>query len=303
MRAVSSRSGSIRTRACSTPAALAAAFAAALALFAVAAHADQLPRLHVTAFSISADTAHPMAEQPFHLVIDVRVAQRVTSLYGVVLPMFGPLEILGDEKQLLAGPAGTEYRETISVVSHQSGTVSIAPAYLDAVDARDGKAKRFLSNALTLHVGGAAAASLVPLLRIVAEIAAGIVVVLLMAWGVLRFRRPSYAIVPPVEEAPSTAPPAVEPPAKDEHPYATALVDLRADPSRAGARRVRERMWQHIGASQFDTLADVLRRPAAHDAAVRGVLRALERAAFTHDADLQSALDDAIAVLQRITRP
>lgn len=251
---------------------------------------------------MSADAAHPMAEQPFHLVIDVRVAQRVSSLYGVVLPMFGPLEILGDEKQLLAGPGGTEYRETISVVSHQSGAVAIAPAYLDAVDARDGKAKRFLSNALTLHIGGAAAASLTPLLRTSAEIAAGLAVVLLMAWGVLRFRRPSYAIVPPVEEAPPTAPPPVEPPANDEHPYANALADLRADPSRACARRVRERIWRHVGASQFDTLADVLRRPAAHDAAVRAVLRALERAAFTHDADLRSALDDAISVLERIAR-
>lgn len=250
---------------------------------------------------MSADTARPMAEAPFHLVIDVRVAQRVTSLYGVVLPMFGPLEILGDEKQLLAGPAGSEYRETISVVSHQSGAIAIAPAYLDAIDARDGKPKRFLSNALTLHVGGAAAASLRPLLRAVAEIAAGIVVVLLMAWGVLRFRRPSHTVAAPTEEAPPTTP-AREAPQNDERPYATALADLTSDPTRACARRVRERIWQRMGASQYDTLADVLRRPAAHDAAVRGVLRALERAAFTHDADLQSALHDAIAVLQRITQ-
>lgn len=293
-RVASSRSGSIRTRACS------AAFAVVLALFAVAARADQLPRLHVTAFSLSADTAHPIAEQPFRLIIDLRVTQRITSLYGVVLPMFGPLEILGDEKQVLAGGGGTEYRETISVVSHQSGATSIAPAYLDAIDARDGKPKRFLSNSLTLRVGGAAAASLAPLLRTLAEIAAGIVVVLLMALGVLRFRRPSRVVVPPAEEA-QPAPPAAPTPS-DEPPYATALADLQAEPSRACARRVRERIWQTMGASRFDTLADVLRRPAAHDAAVRGVLRALERAAFTHDADLRPALDDAIAVLARITQ-
>ncbi len=283
-------------RACS------AAFAAALALVAVSAHADQLPRLHVTAFSMSADTAHPAAEQPFHLIIDVRVAQRVTSLYGVVLPMFGPLEILGDEKQLLSGPGGTDYRETISVISHQSGAVAVAPAYLDAVDARDGKPKRFLSNALTLHVGGAAAASLRPLTKAVAEIVTGIVVVLLMAWGVLRFRRPSYVIAVPLQEPVPAAPPPVEPPPSDEQPYAAALADLQADPTRAGARRARERIWRHMGASLYDTLADVLRRPAAHGVAVRGVLRALERAAFTHDADLQPALDDAIAVLHRITQ-
>jgi hypothetical protein len=218
----------------------------------------------------------------------------------VVLPMFGPLEILGDEKQVLAGAGGTEYRETISVVSHQSGTISIAPAYLDAIDARDGKPKRFLSNALTLRVGGAAAASLAPLLRTLAEIAAGIAVVLLMALGVLRLRRPSRVVAPPTQAA-QPAPPAAPTPS-DERPYATALADLQAEPSRACARRVRERIWQTMGASRFDTLADVLRRPAAHDPAVRGVLRALERAAFTHDADLRPALDDAISVLARITR-
>lgn len=253
---------------------------------------------------MAADTAHPVAEKPFHLVIDMHVAQRVSSLGGVVLPMFGPLEILGDERQLLSGSGGTEYRETISVLPHQSGTLTIAPAYLDALDARDGKPKRFLSNALTLQVGSAAGLTLIaaasPDLRAAAEVAAGILIVLLLAWGVLRFRRPSHIVTAPPEPSPAPVVPDV-PSQPEEDPYDRALTDLREDPTRARALRVRERIWEHVGASQFDTLADVLRRPATHDVAVRNVLRALERAAFTHDADVPSAMHDAIAMLERIT--
>lgn len=300
MRDDSSRSGSIQARAFST------AFAAVLAIvsFAPPARADQLPRLRVQAFTLAADVSRPVAERPFHLIIDVRVAQRVASLDGVVLPMFGPLEILGDEKQLLVSNGGSEYRETIAVVAHQSGAIAIAPAYLDAVDARDDKPKRFLSNALTLRVGGVSAPSqLLSMLRAALELGTGIVVVLLMAWGVLRFRRPSKLAAQVAQETPPDAAPEAKPDRAGGNAYAEALADVRANPTRAGACHARERVWEHVGASPYDTLADVLRRPAAHDVAVRGVLRALERAAFTHDDDLPAAIDDAIAVLQRIESP
>jgi hypothetical protein len=63
--------------------------------------------------------------------------------------------------------------------------------------------------------------------------------------------------------------------------------------------RVRSAIWQMIGASDGETLADVLQRPAAADPSTRDVLKALERAAFTYEADLPAALDDACAALER----
>ena len=60
---------------------------------------------------------------------------------------------------------------------------------------------------------------------------------------------------------------------------------LRADRNRPTAVRVRTVVWELIGASEGETLADVLRRPEAADPRMAGVLRALERAAFTYDDD------------------
>ena len=58
-------------------------------------------------------------------------------------------------KHTLVAGANTEYRETIAVVAHQGGTIAIPPAYLDAIDARDGKPNGF-SNDLTLRIAGPA---------------------------------------------------------------------------------------------------------------------------------------------------
>jgi hypothetical protein len=57
-----------------------------------------------------------------------------------------------------------------------------------------------------------------------------------------------------------------------------------------------------VGASDAETLTDVLRRPLAADPSLRDLLRALERAGFTHDADLRVAVAAAIAQLERMTR-
>jgi hypothetical protein len=57
-----------------------------------------------------------------------------------------------------------------------------------------------------------------------------------------------------------------------------------------------------VGASDAETLADVLRRPLAADPSLRDLLRALERAGFTHDADLGVAVAAAIAQLEHMTR-
>jgi hypothetical protein len=79
-----------------------------------------------------------------------------------------------------------------------------------------------------------------------------------------------------------------------------ALVTLRAERSRRAALDVRALLWRMMGATERETLSDVLRRPEANEPAMRDVLRSLERAAFTYDDDLSDALDAAVAALERV---
>ncbi len=55
-----------------------------------------------------------------------------------------------------------------------------------------------------------------------------------------------------------------------------------------------------VGANDAETLADVLRRIAPEERHMRALLFALERAAFTHDADLDRAIDHVIDRLSEI---
>ena len=122
---------------------------------------------------------------------------------------------------------------------------------------------------------------------------AGVACVAVLVVLLLR-RRPEPA---PVADEPPPAPAA--PPARTARAeLADALAVLRADPSRSSAVRVRALVWGLIGAEEGETLADVLRRPSASEPAMRELLRALERAAFTYDADLPAALANARAALE-----
>jgi hypothetical protein len=78
-----------------------------------------------------------------------------------------------------------------------------------------------------------------------------------------------------------------------------ALTVLRAERTRAAAVRVRSLVWSMVGASDGETLGDVLRRPDATEPAMRDLLRALERGAFTYEEDLPAAIDGACNALER----
>jgi hypothetical protein len=58
-------------------------------------------------------------------------------------------------------------------------------------------------------------------------------------------------------------------------------------------------MWRMVGASEGETLGDVLRRTDTHDRVTRELLVALERSAFTYEQDLVAAIDDACDALER----
>lgn len=286
-------------------AAAALVLAAALSGNAGVAHAQGLARLTVQSFVLAADTANPKVDEPFHLILTLRVRERVGEITNVDLPMLAQLELLGDERATMSTPRGTQYRETITVVARQAGTIAIAPATLQAVDARDGKAKEWYTNGLSLRVTGAAPQAFrngAQMLLRVAIAAAwvllwligfGVVVLILVA--VFRGRRKPVPVV--VVPSPPTPRPALERTHRQQAEDALAV--LRTERSRAAAVAVRAAIWRMAGASDGETLGDVLRRPESRGQTMRHLLIALERSAFTYEADLRGAIDDACAALER----
>lgn len=277
---------------------------AALAWLAPAS-AQSLQRLTVTQLMLAANTNTPQIEVPFRLIVTAHVREHITELDNLDLPILAELELLGDERVLVAQHGGTTYRETITVVAHHAGTITIAPVTLDAIDARNGKQTRFSSNSLTLRVAGPSAAAAATVnawqgLQAFAAIAVrlvlwviGIAIVLFIFAALIR-RRP--APVPAVTVSPPK-PVIVDPKAKLREARDT----LRDDRTRAGAMRARTIVRRMVGATDAETLSDVLRRPLAVDRDMRDLLRALERAGFTHDADLGVAIAAANAQLERMT--
>jgi hypothetical protein len=281
---------------------IAARVAAALFLVAGAvqlARGQSLERLTVESFELNADTRSPRIDVPFHLTVTLRVRERVAEIDNLNLPILVELELLGDERQTAAGPRGTLYRETIAVVAHRPGAIAIEPATLQAIDARDGKPKEWYTNGLTLRTAGSSNAlpgggEAIVRLPLFALGVGAIALVALLIFVRGRRERPAPA---PVLVLPSAPAPMVERSLRRQAQDALAV--LRAERSRAAAVIVRTAIWRMVGATDGETLADVLRRPDAHDAAMRGLLIALERSAFTYEADLQAAIEDTCSALER----
>ncbi len=262
----------------------------------------------VESFDLNADTASPRIDVPFHLTVSLRVRESVGEIQNLNLPILAQLELLGDERRTAAGSRGTLYRETIAVVAHNSGALPIGPATLQAIDARDGKPKQWYTNGLTLRVGGAssnatqtaghvvlgAASATLRFLFGLFLFALGIgCVAVILVLLVVRAR--------PKTPAPAAPPPLTAPLADRTRGQQAqdALAVLRTQPSRAAAVAVRTAIWRMVGASDGETLADVLRRPEANEVTMRPLLVALERSAFTSQEDVHAAIDDTCAALER----
>lgn len=266
---------------------------AAFLLLAGTAQAQQYQRLHVRSFTLSSDTARPQLEQPFHVTLTIRVSENLAQLENVFLPTFFGAEELGDEQQITHGPGGTTYRETLTLVGHARGMLSVSPAYLDAIDARDGKAKRFVSNALQLPIGGGPIGMLRRTLRTAALAVIEVVLVAAAVFVLIAlFRRRPRRPAEPAAAAPEVPPVVVDPP-KNE--LAGALERLRARRDRSAVMSVRAALWHLAGATSGETLSDVLRRPAATDVHLRRLLLIVERAAFIEHARLNGAIDEVLS--------
>jgi hypothetical protein len=273
-----------------------------------AGRGQMLQRLTVEAFVLSADTMQPQVDEPFHVVVTLHVRERVSAINNLQLPMLAQLELLGDERQTVTDPRGTQYREVVTVVVHAAGRFTIAPATLQAIDARDGKPKQWFTNDLPLSVrssptriaSGVAAGLFSQIARILAALIwlALLVGAALLAIFLLRRRAPVAPVPAPVAE-PVSYQRVLSDTQRRRHIIEDALLVLRAERTRSAAVRVRAAVWRVIGAPEGETLGDVLRRPGCSEGPLRDLLVALERSAFTYDEDLAAAVEDACAALER----
>lgn len=276
---------------------LALTAAALWLLLAGVAQAQQYQRLHVRSFTLSSDSDNPQLEQPFHVTLTIHVSERVSQVRNVFLPTFSGAEELGDQRETTQGPGGTTYRETLTLVAHTGGTLSVSPAYLDAVDARDDKAKRFISNSLSLPVGGGPVTAVWDALRTAAFVAidlvlfaAAIFVVVVTFWR-RRSRESLRAARDEIETVPDIAQVVLGPPADE---VADAFERLREQRDRSRVLQLRAALWTATGAGSGETLGDVLRRPAAGQEHMRRLLITVERAAFIEEARLDGAIEEVL---------
>ncbi|MDQ2680110.1 MAG: hypothetical protein M3Y21_03685 [Candidatus Eremiobacteraeota bacterium] len=237
-------------------------------------------------------------------MIAAHTTEKITHLDNLVLPNFPGLESLGDEQHLITTRTGTDYRELLTVVAHRTGTIAISPAYIDAVDARDGKPKRFLSNSLTLLVGGGALEDpLSGVRRLVGALVK--IVLLLLAIFVIAviFMRGRRARPPQAAPLVLEPPIPVVPPRSLQDELRDGLQHLKSAPTRASVMRLRVILWKMSGAPIGATLADLFTHHCPNlghdDPALANILNLTERAAFINETHLLSAIDDLGSVLGR----
>ncbi len=272
------------------------ALSAACSLATVCAGAQALARVTVTSFVLSADTPRPHAGEPFHLAVTLQLRDAVPDVENLQLPFLAGLDVLGDVRSTSAGAKGTTYREVLTLVTRDGGRVTIPPATFDAIDARSGKAEEYSSNALTLDVTGASSSRVVLIVaRLLVSFGVAIAVLGLVLAGLL-VRRDFPRTRPPAAVQREPQPPTADEPEHRDYLH-EALERLERDPTRHGALEARGLVWRMVGASDRETLADVMER-ARTQPRLLALLPLLERAAFTYDGDVDAAVRNTLVALR-----
>jgi hypothetical protein len=283
---------------------LSALLAAGIALAPAVASAQSLARLRVRSFEMTADRLNVKVGETIHLRITALVGGRISRLNNVTLPNLSGFDLLGDERSCYPDTdGGTRCVEAISVAPQQTGDLTIAPATLDAIDARTGKPSRFATGNLAIKVEAdgdswlsswlAALSGVIwPLVRLAAIVALAGLALAAIVWAFGRPRRPKSA-PPPAPVVPTAQPPPVE-------DFGLLIARLAADPTRANVIAVREALRTRIGASPDETFGDLLARGAAgEDRELLAAMSAIERATFCEYVRLPEAIQDALRVLHR----
>jgi hypothetical protein len=245
--------------------------------------APSLRTLHVDALSMHADKTQLSVGDVFHLAIHVHVRENVPALDELVIPDVGNMQLEGDERQVTHSASGTDVVETLTLEPTSPGTFTFAGAYVDAVNARDGRPSRFRANAVTVHVGRSQGIGIsfpspyLALARVIGGIAlAGFAIIAAGAVLIAIARRRLQRVAPEPVPQPVAAP--VAPPRTARDDVADALRAYRAVPQIGALMRLRATLFHAAGVPAGVTLRDAL--AATGDHRLRGALIAAERTAF-----------------------
>lgn len=243
--------------------------------------------LHVETLGMRADRSRVRVGEMFRLVIHVRVRENVSSLGELIVPDLGTMQLLRDERRTTHRAGGTDVVETLVLEPTARGHHTFAPAYLEAIDPRALRPKRFSADrAISVDVTESepAAGDAWDLGRSLTTLAMESLVVLTVALALLgriRARRERSLVAgvtlclwtgPAVSLPPSLSAPRVQ-----GDPVAEALRAYCHSPGSMTLERLRAALFGAACAAPGATLRDALGSgdPALHDA-----LRAAEGAAF-----------------------
>ena len=263
--------------------------AVGLAIVCGPADAQGLRMLHVVALTMSTDRTEVPLGSDFHLSIHARVREHVSALDELIVPEVGTMHLLGDERRVHRGPAGTDVDETLTLEPVDAGSFTIPGAYLDAVDARTDKPTRFTANTVRVRVGPASAAAatgwvrpaVLALLGILVA-GGGLALIVRIASGRGRSASPPAPAAAPQGAAP---PPAASP----RDAVRRALAAYSAAPSGATLAALRRAVLAAAGTAPGATTRDAV--SATSDEKLRAALRAAEAALFASD-DLRASAKD-----------
>ncbi|MGP6157890.1 MAG: hypothetical protein ACLPYS_10370 [Vulcanimicrobiaceae bacterium] len=280
---------------------------AALASFATVAGAQTLLTLHVRVFYMTLDKTTVRVGETFHLTINAHVDQEVLELDNVTLPDLSGFEIAGDERRCSSTGRGTDCVEVLTLDATEPGLRTLGPTAMDAVEARNEKPSRFLTNSVSIKVLPATLLSnglppwlrdvLLSVLRQIALLVFALAAVLALVWALAR-RKPRAVIPATAVATPAPAPP------PNGATWQSVVAALAGDPTRPRVVTVREALRKRVGARDEETLADLFaRRAAGNDARLRGALLGIERASFCEDARLAEAVRDVLPLLEALDAP
>ena len=266
----------------------------------VAAGAQGLPRLHITALGMHADKRVVKPGEAFHVTIHVHVKEKRDRLDELVLPSLTNAIDLGDERRRVAALDGTDFYETLTVAANTTGTASFTPAFIDAIDPQTGRGMRYSSAPLSVRVasgtgiGDADPDALATLLRRAAlTIGAGLVVLVVLLAALVRVARRKRTPPRPASAAPLVTRVVTPPP----DPLRAALAAYRARGDDASLDALRNVLFACAGARSGATFADALRALGARDPALARVMAVAERARFGPATERAPACRDLLTML------
>jgi hypothetical protein len=275
------------------------------------AQTQGLQQLSIAILTMAADHTHVVVGKPFHLTIHAHVTQRITRLDNLTLPGLADFDEVSREAHMTPAAGGTDYDEVLTLKPKHAGEIEIAPVTIDAINTQSMKPSRFSSTEqVVIHAVTDASQSSGPSPEILARDAAIAVISLLVAYLTFRIggtffdwtvdsyrrRRTHPKQVPPVMSESYARPPVRMTPVEQ---FRLAITMVKRDPSASSAETLRLALRAALGATEEETMADIVGRIALEDRSIlERALRAAERAAFIDTNLRRSAIEDGLPIFE-----